>query len=99
MTKAAYLALPNPERYAAAQAILKVRVCLRSNGRLAERSKLISFGEYLRKFGINTYRLEYEHQRDCCFIEADNIENLPEGFEIILNHEFESKALIFEPTN
>ena len=104
MTKAAYFALPNPERYAAAQAILKGRVCL-----YAHRQDIKGFNsycEYLREFGVNTYRVEYERQFEerqytfyPCFIEADNIENLPEGFDIILNHEFESKALIFEPTN
>lgn len=104
MTKEQYFALPNSERYAAAQSILKGRVCLRAH--IQDIGGFNSYSEYLRNFGVNTYRIENERPVKeseyifyPCFIEADNIDNLPKGFDIILNHEFESKVLIFEPTN
>jgi hypothetical protein len=100
MTKSEYFALPNSERYAAAQAILKGRVCLRIYGQDVSEAGFKSAGAFLRSFGINLYRLEGGYM-DCYFAEVDGIIQFhePRKCDIILNYEFESKALIFEPTN
>lgn len=99
MTKSEYFALPNSERYAAAQNILKGRICLRGYGQSISEAGFESFGKYLRQFNVNTYRIEYGYFMDCCFIEVDSIEVIPKGFEVVAGHEFESKKLLFEPTN
>ena len=100
MTKAAYFALPNSERYAAAQAILKGRVCLRLYGQDISERGFKSAGAFLRSLGINLYRFEGGYM-DCYFAEVDGVDqfHVPKGCDIMTGYEFESKALIFEPTN
>ena len=54
---------------------------------------------YLRSFGINTYRADHSSFGGCSFVEVDNLPTvLPKGIDIV-EHDFEDKRLIFEPTN
>jgi hypothetical protein len=50
--------------------------------------------------GINLYRFEGGYM-DCYFAEVDGVDqfHVPKGCDIMTGYEFESKALIFEPTN
>ena len=100
MTKAAYLALPNSERYAAAQAILKSRKALVVNRQTANESGIGDVFSALRAMGVDTFRYEIAGQNDWLVIEVSHMNEVPKwASEIRESYEFESKALIFEPTN
>lgn len=98
MTKAEYFALPNSERYAAAQAILKGRGCIRLYGQDVSEAGFKSAGKVLSLSGTNTYRIEFDSFMDVYFVEIDKNETTEKSW-VFYDHEFESKALIFEPTN
>ena len=100
MTKAEYFALPNSERYAAAQAILKGRKVLVVNRQTAHESGVENVFSELRAMGVDAFRREVAGQNDWFVIEVSGLVEVPKwASEIRESYEFESKALIFEPTN
>lgn len=100
MTKEEYFALPNSERYTAAQSILKGRKVLVVNRQEAYEHGIKNVFSKLREMGIDTFRREVAGQNDWFVIEVSDIVEAPKwASEIRDSYEFESKALIFEPTN
>lgn len=98
MTTGEYLRLPPDQMFEAAQELLKGRRVVRVYHQDISEAGFKGLGSYLRSFGINAYRADHS-SFGCSFIEVDNLPTvLPKGIDLV-NHDFEDKRLIFEPTN
>ena len=99
MTKEQYSKLPPDQMFEAAQELLKNRLVVRVYHQDIDEAGFKGPKSYLRSFGINTYRADHSSFGGCVFVEVDNLPTiLPKGIEVV-EHDFEDKRLIFEPTN
>ena len=110
MTKEQYSKLPLGNTFEAAQELLKNRRVVRvyhqdiheffaDKYQQASEAAYYGIKSYLRHFGINSYKVDHSSFGGCVFVEVDNLPTiLPKGIEVV-NHDFEDKRLIFEPTN